>query len=68
VRTFGRPRAFQNVNAADIAAALGLSDGAVRRYLSDGIHHLNAVLGTAADAGADGPTTDVQMTGGRSHR
>jgi len=45
-----------------------LSDGAVKRYLSDGIHHLNAVLGTAADAGADGPTTDVQMTGGRSHR
>ena len=62
-------RFYDDLMVADIAAALGLSDGAVKRYLSDGIHHLNAALGTAADAGGDdGPTADVQMTEGRSRR
>ena len=62
-------RFYDDLPVADIAAALGLSDGAVKRYLSDGIRHLNGMLGTAADAADDdGPTTDVQMTEGRSRR
>lgn len=42
-------RFYDDLTVADIAAGLGLSDGAVKRYLSDGIHHLNARLGTTAD-------------------
>src|SRR5450759_2943829 len=55
-------RFYDDLPVADIAAALGLSDGAVKRYLSDGIHHLNAVLGTAANPHVgDTPTADVQV-------
>ena len=42
-------RFYDDMRVADIATALGLSDGAVKRYLSDGIQHLNATLGTVAD-------------------
>ena len=62
-------RFYDDLPVADIAAALGLSDGAVKRYLSDGIHHLNAVLGTAADDPVvEPPTAEVHVTGGRSQR
>ena len=44
-------RFYDDLTVAEIAAQLGLSEGAVKRYLSDGIHHLNAVLGTEADVG-----------------
>ena len=55
-------RFYEDLPVADIAAALGLSGGAVKRYLSDGIHHLNASLGTAADPHAgDTPMADVQV-------
>ena len=60
-------RFYDDLPVADIAAALGLSDGAVKRYLSDGIHHLNAVLGTAADPHVgDTQTADVHVSGRRS--
>ncbi len=60
-------RFYDDLPVADIAAALGLSDRAVKRYLSDGIHHLNAVLGTAADPQlGDTPTADVHVSGRRS--
>jgi len=60
-------RFYDDLPVADIAAALGLSDGAVKRYLSDGIHHLNAVLGTAADPHVgDTLTADVHVSGRRS--
>jgi len=54
---------------ADIAQALGLSDGAVKRYLSDGIHHLNATLGTSAESDVvDVPLVDVSVREGRAGR
>jgi len=66
-RTCAVMRFYDDLPVADIAAALGLSDGAVKRYLSDGIHHLNAVLGTAADPQVgDTPTADVHVSGRRS--
>ena len=62
-------RFYDDLPVADIATALRLSDGAVKRYLSDGIHHLNAALGTAADDPVvDAPTAEVHVTGGRSQR
>jgi len=55
-------RFYDDLPVTDIGAALGLSDGAVKRYLSDGIHHLNAALGTAANPHVgDTPTADVQV-------
>ena len=44
-------RFYDDLTVSEIARQLGLSDGAVKRYLSDGIHHLNALLGTAAEVG-----------------
>jgi RNA polymerase sigma-70 factor (ECF subfamily) len=62
-------RFYDDMRVGDIAEALGLSDGAVKRYLSDGIHHLNAALGTTADPNpADTPTAEVVATGRRSGR
>ena len=58
-------RFYDDLTVADIAATLGLSDGAFKRYLSDGIHKLNAVLGTAADPYAGDPPTDVVDVIGR---
>lgn len=57
-------RFYDDLRVADIADALGLSEGAVKRYLSDGIRHLNTALGTVADPEApDAPTADVLATG-----
>lgn len=62
-------RFYDDLPVADIADALGLSEGSVKRYLSDGIHHLNALLGTAVDAtDGDTSTEDVEMTEGGSGR
>ncbi len=62
-------RFYDDLTIAEIARALRLSDGAVKRYLSDGIHHLNAALGTTADPhAADASTIDVSLTEGRSER
>lgn len=61
-------RFYEDLTVPDIAEVLGLSLGAVKRYLSDGIGRLNAVLGTADDvddATADRSTADVYTTGGR---
>jgi len=44
-----------------------LSDGAVKRYLSDGIHRLNAELGTSADPNVvDAPLAEVRVREGRA--
>jgi RNA polymerase sigma factor (sigma-70 family) len=62
-------RFYDDLPVADIAGALGLSDGSVKRYLSDGIQHLNTALGTKADPDVvDAPTIDVQATGRRAGR
>lgn len=50
-RTCVMLRFYDDLTVSEIARQLGLSDGAVKRYLSDGIHHLNALLGTAAEVG-----------------
>ena len=39
-------RYLDGLSTAETAAALSLSDGAVKRYVSDGIRALNALLGT----------------------
>lgn len=57
-------RFYDDLTVAEIADQLGLSEGAVKRYLSDGIHHLNAVLGIEADAD-EAPGADVVETGRR---
>ena len=60
-------RFYDDMRVADIAQALGLSDGAVKRYLSDGIHHLNAQLGTSADPDVvDAPLAEVRIREGRA--
>ena len=62
-------RFYDDMLVADIAQTLGLSDGAVKRYLSDGIHHLNATLGTSADPDVvDVPLADVRVREGRAGR
>jgi len=62
-------RFYDDMRVADIAEALGLSEGAVKRYLSDGIHHLNTALGTGEDPDApDAPTADVVASGRRAGR
>jgi RNA polymerase sigma-70 factor (ECF subfamily) len=59
-------RFYDDLTVPEIANRLGLSDGAVKRYLSDGIHHLNTVLGTAAEVG--GATSAPVYTSGRRPR
>lgn len=62
-------RFYDDMRVADIAQTLGLSDGAVKRYLSDGIHHLNAQLGTRADPDVvDAPLAAVRIREGRAGR
>lgn len=62
-------RFYDDLTVAEIARALRLSDGAVKRYLSEGIHHLNQTLGTTADPRAtDAPTVKVRLTRGGSGR
>ncbi|NTV40160.1 MAG: sigma-70 family RNA polymerase sigma factor [Demequinaceae bacterium] len=39
-------RYIEDLSVRDTATTLGLSEGAVKRYVSDGIAHLNATLGT----------------------
>lgn len=41
-------RYLEDLSIADTAAQLGLSEGAVKRYVSDGLKVLNAALGTSA--------------------
>ena len=55
-------RFYDDLTVPEIAHQLGLSDGAVKRYLSDGIHHLNALLGTTAEVG-DATSVPVYTSG-----
>lgn len=57
-------RFYDDLTVPEIAHQLGLSDGAVKRYLSDGIHHLNALLGTTAEVG-DATSAPVYASGRR---
>ena len=42
-------RYFEDLTVAEIAGRLQISDGTVKRYLSDGVHALERVLGPVAD-------------------
>ncbi len=66
-------RFYDDLTVADIAERLSISDGAVKRYLSDGVHHLNGLLGTAdlVDDESDAPVTTAvtaPAATGRSRR
>ena len=43
-------RHLEDMSVRETAAALGLSEGAVKRYVSDGVATLNAALGTTGPA------------------
>ncbi|MDM7855017.1 RNA polymerase sigma factor [Cellulomonas alba] len=55
-------RHVEDLSTAETAAVLGLSEGAVKRYLSDGVAALNAALGTTAprDSVPVLPSTEVR--------
>ena len=44
-------RHLDDLSVRETAAVLGLSEGAVKRYVSDGVATLNSLLGTSADPG-----------------
>jgi RNA polymerase sigma factor (sigma-70 family) len=54
-------RQAEDLSIREVAATLGLSEGAVKRYTADGTRRLDALLGTATD---HHETTEVQLTGG----
>ena len=47
-------RYLQHLSVAETASALGLSEGAVKRYVHDGVRTLNQALGTHSDPDAVG--------------
>lgn len=68
-------RFYDDLSIARIADELSLSEGAVKRYLSDGVHRMEGLLGPVtasrarsdADGHADGDI-DVLITTGRKSR
>ena len=42
-------RHFENLSTRETAQAAGISEGSVKRYVSDGMAKLNAALGTNDD-------------------
>jgi len=60
-------RFFEDMTVAQVADALSVSEGAVKRYLSDGIRRMEDHLGPV-HATQDGGTQDVETVTGRSGR
>ncbi len=54
-------RYFDDLTVPAVARELGIAEGTVKRYLSDGIAHLEESLGALDDA--DKPTETVPVTG-----
>lgn len=53
-------RYYDDLTVPAVAARLGISEGAAKRYLSDGVRRLQAALGPIAGNGAD-DVADVQL-------
>lgn len=58
-------RYLEHLSTAETAHALGIAEGTVKRYLSDGVARLNGLLGTDADPQQEMPVVTVE--GRRSH-
>lgn len=58
-------RYLEDMSVKETAATLGLSDGAVKRYVSDGLKLLNLALGIS-ESPEDLETTGVSATRGRA--
>ena len=54
-------RFFDDLTVPQIGRQLGLAEGSVKRYLSDGIERLERSLGPLEDAQRDGPRGRVQL-------
>lgn len=62
-------RHLDDLSVRDTARVLGLSEGAVKRYVSDGVAALNARLGTSSGPGGERlPITIVDGEGTRRER
>ena len=64
-------RFYEDLTVAGIAEELSLSQGSVKRYLSDGVHRLEGALGPlpsarTAAAGDPAGTEDIQLLTGRT--
>lgn len=57
-------RFLEHLSVRETGEALGLADGSVKRYVSDGIAKLNGMLGTH-EADEEPQTARVSMRGGR---
>lgn len=58
-------RYLERLSTSETARALGIAEGSVKRYLSDGVTRLNGLLGTEADPQRELPV--VRVEGKHSH-
>ena len=61
-------RFFDDLTVPDVAARLGISEGAAKRYLSDGVHRLERVLGPVEPVEAGDEVAAVGVEPGRRRR